>query len=119
MEAYLKKLIEEILHKNNETFLNILKDMRKQSKVKEVTIVHEGERYVSRSTAAFLLDVSESWIDKKVLEGRLEKKYLDGYKTPRYLESEILSLVTSDPNEPETRQPKRIRKKKARIAEKS
>lgn len=112
MEAYLKDLFEKMLAQNNKVFVSILQDIRKSNKVKEVTIVHKGKRYVSKTTAAFLLDVSESWIDKKVLEGKLQKRFLDGNKTPRFLDSEVLELITTEPNEAETRKPRRNAKKR-------
>ena len=118
-EAYFKEMISKLLKENNELFMPILKDMKKASKVKEVTIVHEGQRYISKETAAYLIDVSKSLIDKKVEEKKLKKYYLDGLKTPRYLESEVLNLIKDKPVSVETRKPGRINKKGARLAQNS
>ena len=114
LEGIFKKIVTNALSDYNEKFIAILRDIKKSSKVKEVTIVHKGNRFVSKETAAYLIDVSKSWIDKSVEENKLKKHYLAGLKTPRYLESEVLSLVKDKPISAETRKAPRINKKRTR-----
>ena len=67
--------------------------------LKEILADRKGNaRYLSKESAADILDTSISYLDSLTQRGRLKKYYLDGKNTIRFKENDILALLKDQPD---------------------
>lgn len=98
-EAVLKKLLEEVFKANNNSLLKRIEQLIEVRMQAHRGLIHEKDYFISKQTAAEMLDCSEAQINKMIARKELSKYFFNGKASIRLKKAEVLALMRNEEGE--------------------
>ena len=99
LEKILTRIVEKVLKSNNQILLKRIDRMVEDKTNMHKGLIHEKDYFISKQTAAEMLDCSEAQINKMIGRKELSKYYFNGKASIRLKKSEVLALMVTETGE--------------------